>query len=205
MPETLRFYRRHLPHWLVADRTYFVTIRQKGTLPAGIVNELREERERLHRSTASSETALGLLRKQFARVESVLHSAGAAGNLTDAGVPEILVDSIDWFEAPSRGWMVYAATVMSTHMHFVMRNDTGRSAELLSDMGHYKNYTARETNRIRGRKGSLWAREDFDHWCRTPEKVEGAVRYVRENPVEAGLCSDWTQWPWTRVKNEWKT
>jgi len=190
---------------LVADRTYFVTIRQKGTLPARVVEELAKEREQLRRATPSSEAILDLLRKQFGKVERILHSSAAAGNLTDSGIPGVLLNSIDWLEAPSRGWTVHAAVVMSTHMHFVLRNEAGRSAELLSDIGQYKNYTAREANKVRECTGSLWAREDFDHWCRTPEKVEGAVRYVRQNPVEAGLCAEWTQWPWTRVKDEWRT
>jgi len=204
MPETLKFYRRHLPHWLVADQTYFVTMRQSGTLPREVIKELAAERELLRESKACSDAILDLLRNQFTRVERILHASTTKGNLTDTGVPEILLKNIEWLEVPSRGWCVYAAVVMATHMHLVLRNEMGRSAELLSDIGQYKNYTAREVNKVRGCSGALWAREEFDHWCRTPEKVEGAVRYVKNNPVQAGLCSKWTQWPWTRIKDEWR-
>jgi len=37
MVETIRFCRGNLPHWLVADRTYFVTMRLNGTLPRSVV------------------------------------------------------------------------------------------------------------------------------------------------------------------------
>ena len=36
---TIGFRRRHLPHWTVADRSYFVRNRLKGAIPANVVNE----------------------------------------------------------------------------------------------------------------------------------------------------------------------
>ena len=203
MAETLRFYRRHLPHWLVADHTYFVTIRQKGTLPADVVKELQQEREKLLSTPHAGDDVLALLRKQFVRVERILHSPTQVGVLTNPAIATILVENLAWLESDSRGWNVYAAVVMSTHMHIVLRNEKGRSSELLSDIGLYKSFTAREANKVRGCKGSLWAREEFDHWCSSQESVVKAVRYVKENPVKAGLCRDWQEWPWTRVGCEW--
>ena len=47
MVETIRFVRNRLPHWLVADRTYFVTLRLSGSLPRSVVRELIREREAL--------------------------------------------------------------------------------------------------------------------------------------------------------------
>ncbi len=44
MVVTLAFKRRNLPHWLVADHAYFVTIRLHDTLPADVLSRLREAR-----------------------------------------------------------------------------------------------------------------------------------------------------------------
>ncbi len=44
MVETVRFSRGNLPHWLVADHAYFITIRLTGTVPKSVVAELQAER-----------------------------------------------------------------------------------------------------------------------------------------------------------------
>ena len=45
MVETLRFTRGNLPHWLVADHAYFVTIRLAGTISRQVITELQAERD----------------------------------------------------------------------------------------------------------------------------------------------------------------
>jgi len=197
--ETIRFFRRNLPHWLVADRTYFVTMRLHGSLPKGVMEELIKEREALYESGCrDEEKLLNLYRNQFMRVDALLDAAGNkdVNWLTAKGVPEIILNSFDWLKNKA-GWKIYAATVLSTHIHIVMRNEKGRSGELLGDLGHFKRFSGTAANKELGRKGRFWARDDFDHWCRTPEKVRSAVDYVRNNPVKAGLVQHWQDWPWT--------
>ncbi len=199
MVETIRFIRRNLPHWLVADRTYFVTMRAAGTLPRDVVAKLAAEREALQETGCTDEDAwLELRRRQFLRIEALLDAAQANADLvlTAEGLPQTILDSLGWLSREG-GWSIGAATVMPTHVHIVMRNLTGRSGELLDDLGKIKRFTGRTANRVHAREGEFWARDDFDHWCRTPEKVEAAVRYVRENPVKAGLVKQWDDWPWT--------
>ena len=109
------------------------------------------------------------------------------------------MDNLDWLR--ERGWKVLAGVTLPNHVHLLMRNEAGRTGELIEDLGQFKNYTARLANRALGRSGSFWAREDFDHWCRTPEKVEAAVRYIRDNPVKAGLVRQWREWPWLAIED----
>ncbi len=204
MVETIRFVRRKLPHWLVADRTYFVTMRVTGTLPRQVVVELAAEREALQAAgCADEDTWLALHRQQFVKIEALLDAAhtNASLVLTADGLPQAIIGSLGWL-SDKAGWLIHAATVMPTHVHAVMRNQAGRSGELLDDLERVKRFTGRAANRIHAHVGEFWARDDFDHWCRTPEKVEAAVRYVRENPVKAGLVKDWADWPWTI--GEWR-
>ena len=201
---TLRFTRRKLPHWLVADRSFFVTIRLTGTLPKSVVEELREERDRLRDEACSEEEMLTVLRRQFVRIEEILDSCDPErGWLTRDGVAKCVLDRLSWMSGPDRGWDVYAATVMGNHVHLLLRNTMGRTESLLSDLGQYKRQAAYVANRKLDRTGALWAREDFDHWCRDEAKVIGAVRYIAENPVKAGLCKRWQDWPWTRIERCW--
>ena len=55
MVETIHFKRRNLPHWLVADRPYFVTLRLTGTVPKDVVAELKREREEVLASPEADE------------------------------------------------------------------------------------------------------------------------------------------------------
>ena len=202
MVETLRFTRGNLPHWLVADHAYFVTIRLAGTIPKSVVTGLQAERDALAKVSADEETLTELARRQFLLVERCLHAVDNRRNwLVRPGVPELVLSNLDWLEK-RLGWHTYAATVLANHMHVLLRNNEGRSDRLLEDLGRYKSYVATQINREMGRHGPFWAREGFDHWCRDEAKVIGVARYICENPVKAGLAQTWTDWPWTRCV-EW--
>jgi putative transposase len=199
MVETIRFIQGNLPHWLVADCTYFVTMRLNGTLPRSVVDEMIAGRQQLvDAGCDDDELWLNLYRKQFLEIEGILDavSDGTAYTLTHPEVGRVILASFDWL-AHEAGWVIRAATIMPTHIHVVMRNDAGRSGALMDDLEKLKRFTGREANKILKRRGRFWAREDFDHWCRTPEKVAAAVRYVRNNPVKAGLVRIWQDWEWT--------
>ena len=88
---------------------------------------------------------------------------------------------------------------MPNHVHVLLRNVTGENHLLNEHLGVFKGYTAHEANRILERTGTFWMDENFDHWCRSDEKVKAAVEYIRQNPVKAGLVSRPEEWPWTRV------
>jgi len=63
----------------------------------------------------------------------------------------------------------------------------------------FKRWTATQAGRALGIPGSsLWQREWFDHWSRSVAEDERIVRYIRANPVKAGLVADWRDWPWVR-------
>jgi REP element-mobilizing transposase RayT len=62
-----------------------------------------------------------------------------------------------------------------------------------------KGYTAREANKLLGRKGDFWQDEGFDHWIRDQNGYERCAEYIDPNPVEAGLCASPEDWLWGSV------
>jgi hypothetical protein len=37
----------------------------------------------------------------------------------------------------------------------------------------------------------------YDHWVRTAEELNELIRYVENNPVQAGLVESGVRWPWS--------
>ena len=203
MPDvtTISFRRRHLPHWMVAERPYFVTFRLHGTLPPAMVRGLRKEREALLQAGAPEADYTACVRRQFVKIEAVLDAAEAGMYyLEKPEIASLVLSSFDWLES-ERGWRVHAVTVMPSHVHALLRNSEGRNHELSRHLGELKSYTARRGNKLLGRHGSFWQKENFDHWCRDAEKFDAAKAYIVNNPVKAGLVRRPEDWPWTRVKS----
>lgn len=82
---------------------------------------------------------------------------------------------------------------MPNHVHAVVRPG---SHDLSSILHTWKSFTASEANRSLGRSGEFWQKESYDHIVRDESELERTVRYVVENPVNAGLA-DW-RWTWRR-------
>ena len=50
----MSFYRRNLPHWQPERAEYFVTFRLAGSLPKGVVADLKRQREELFQKAENS-------------------------------------------------------------------------------------------------------------------------------------------------------
>ena len=240
---TISFHRRRLPHWLVADHAYFVTLCRKGCLPSCVVMDLRKERDEFvarnvtDRANVGLETGgrsdtsrpTGVLRSEVARdvpdraencvtwnahrlaeerrhflkIDAILDAtAKSRRDLCISEVSSIVIGNLDWLRA--HGWRIWAATLMPSHMHLVLRNIEGRSDALRSDLALFMSWTARQANVALGMHGSFWQPEPFDHWCRDANGWRRSVCYTLNNPVKAGLCARWCEWPHTVVDPEVK-
>jgi REP element-mobilizing transposase RayT len=189
-----------MPHWTVADRSYFVTIRLKGSIPVAVAKELERERAALDARNPMAKDIESLQRVQFRRIDAILDSAAEGPKfLNIAPVADVVFNAFEWLEV-EKHWLVHAVTIMPNHVHTVLRNTEGRNLQLSKDLGVLKGFTARECNRILDRTGRpFWMDENFDHWIRHDQKLYDAVTYTAMNPVKAGLINQWSDWPWTRV------
>ena len=93
---------------------------------------------------------------------------------------------------------------MPNHVHLVLWPMPGYSlSEILKSR---KQFTARQANRVLGTTGvPFWQAESFDHWIHSDEEMARIIRYIRENPVKAGLCDQPEKWRWgsaSRVVNQ---
>jgi REP element-mobilizing transposase RayT len=81
---------------------------------------------------------------------------------------------------------------MPNHVHVVLRLSPGQ--ELAAVVHSWKSYTAKQANQILRRSGSWWGREYYDHLIRDGDELDRIIRYVKNNPIKAGL-KDWV-WVW---------
>jgi REP element-mobilizing transposase RayT len=168
-----------LPHWERDDATYFVTFRLFDSLPALVLQRLKE--------ASRPELADSL--------DSYLDQGSGAAWLKDPSIARLVVDALRHFDGAR--YRLHAWCVMPNHVHVVFSSMPARTPalRLSSIIQSWKSYTAKEANRLLGRTGSFWQREYYDHLIRDDEDFARCIEYTINNPVKAGLCERWEDWP----------
>ena len=67
-------------------------------------------------------------------------------------------------------------------------------------IGDLKEYTAREANKLLGRRGKFWVDDSFDTFMRDSAHEMRTRRYIEINPVKAFLVREAKEWPWTSAR-----
>lgn len=93
----------------------------------------------------------------------------------------------------------WAWCVMSNHVHVVAQQSDGWP--LASIVHSWKSFTANKINEIHGRKGAVWQRNYYDRYMRDNDQLMGAIHYVEQNPVKAGLVATAAEWPWSSARH----
>lgn len=86
-----------------------------------------------------------------------------------------------------------AFVVMPDHLHWLMQLNQHYS--LAQTVQFVKSTSARNLNRLTGRKGPLWSKGYFEHALRQEEDVIDCARYIVANPLRAGLVSSIGEYP----------
>lgn len=125
--------------------------------------------------------------KQFTRrMEAWLDAGHGACVLRDLRCRKVVADAFRHFEGVRYDLATWV--VMPNHVHAIVCPYAGWQ---LSQLLHsWKSFTAKKINELFGQRGTLWMDESFDHIIRDKASLEKFVRYVRNNPVKAGLGSD---------------
>ena len=90
---------------------------------------------------------------------------------------------------------VYAYTLMSNHVHLLMRAPTHEA--LGRPLRWFMTETARAFHKARGRRGHFWERRFRSCLVEEDTYALAALRYLDRNPIRAGLVEDPTTYPWS--------
>jgi REP element-mobilizing transposase RayT len=199
--------RGYLPHVKREGASYFVTFRLADSLPEEVLLRfLGEKAERLRllealKSEGSAkaqarkpeETVEEIERDYRRKVERYLDQGAGACHLCRPDIAAIVRDALWYFHL--KQYILDDWVIMPNHVHLVlwpMPNFT--LSEILKGR---KQFTATQANRILGRIGeTFWQAESFDHWIRDDTEKARIRRYIRGNPVKAGLCATPEEWRW---------
>jgi REP element-mobilizing transposase RayT len=172
--------RGRLPHWERDEATYFVTFRLFDSVPAVAL-------ERIKQTKPGGDYA--------ERLDAYLDRGSGASFLKDPRVAKLVVDALRHFDGAR--YHLHAWCVMPNHVHVIFSVLPARTPalRLSSIIQSWKSFTAKEANRLLARTGSFWQREYCDHLVRDDEDFVRCIEYTINNPVKAGLCERWEDWP----------
>jgi len=120
-------------------------------------------------------------------------TAGRRPILYQPKVAALLIKTLH--DAPRvHGWIVGRFVIMPDHVHFFC-TASSEAKELPAFIKDWKRWTARQIEEVTGIPPPIWQLEFFDHVLRSPESYSDKWKYVRENPVRAGLVADADAWP----------
>jgi REP element-mobilizing transposase RayT len=109
-------------------------------------------------------------------------------------VAQLMVESIFRWQLLCR-FPLLAFVVMPDHVHVLGILTT---PEPLSKVfGRWKNWSAREANKLLKREGRFWQPAFYDHAVRREENLIAIAAYIEANPVRAGLVESPDEFPYS--------
>ena len=217
------FHRHYLPHFQQSGQAYFVTWCLKDAVPPKALLSYTQKLELLKSQIESfssvrmedqtsqtrrvspeieklKEEYYSVRKKYLKAYDDLLDTErNPIVNLSKPENTKALIQTLRFWEGKKLN--NFAFTIMSNHIHWVfevLEKDNGGNPVFLQDlMQSIKRFSANQINRLENRKGSLWQKESFDTTIRNEQHLYNAIKYTLNNPIAAGLVSDWKLWPGT--------
>lgn len=153
------------------------------------LNELTKRAE----PTNDSEEAIT---RDFSRaVERYLDQGAGACHLLRKDIAELVADALRHFH--SSRYLLHEWVIMPNHVHAIV---WPMPNFLLGDiLKSWKQFTSRRARKILALapEQPFWQTESYDHWIRNDQEKARITRYIRNNPVSAGLCKQPDDWDWS--------
>jgi 1-hydroxy-2-methyl-2-(E)-butenyl 4-diphosphate synthase len=192
----------HLPHWSIPGATYAVSFRLKDSIPHSAITRYREKKEILlkklqqHESSASSRNHLPELLAIRSEISSLYrelidtsqNATHGECHLAKPEIAELIESTLRRFDGDR--YELIAWSVMPNHIHAILRPIGEETLEKI--LFSWKNFTAKEANKLLGADGPFWQPEYYDHIIRNGEDLGNQIKYVINNPVIAHVSARWT-------------
>jgi len=187
--------RGYLPHVKREGAAYFVTFRLVDSLPQEVLLKFkREQAEKLRALKENTPAAREEIDRDLQRqIERHLDRGAGECHLKRPEVAQMVAEALLFFH--ERYYLLDDWVIMPNHVHVILWPIPNHTlSEILRSR---KRQTARQANMLLSRTGeTFWQHESYDHWIRNDEEKARIRRYIRNNPVKAGLCKSAEEWRW---------
>ena len=204
------YYRRNLPHFQPEGGILFVTFHEKIPMDHEIKNLIRNKRiliDKMNKTTSNKERvklSKKLYNEYLDEFDNFLASfKNYEVKLTDSFNSKIIINSLHFND--SLWYKLYTYCIMPNHVHMIiepLKSENEKYYPIAKIMKSIKGYSARKINEVNGLKGQFWHHESFDHCIRNTNEFEYIIYYILNNPVKAGLCTDYHEWKYSWVCEE---
>lgn len=210
--EKKEFYRQYLPHFQQPGHAYFITWSLKDAIPAKAFISYTQKMEFLHnqikmqKMLKAEDVVIKNLEKEFYLVrrkyikaynDQLDQERNPSVNLSKPENVQAIISTLRFWEGKKLTSLAYC--VMNNHLHWVfqtlVKDDEGNSFYIQDILKSVKQFASNSINNLENRKGELWQKENFDTTIRNHEHMHNVISYTLNNPVKAGLISDWRLWP----------
>ncbi|PWE00697.1 transposase [Marinilabilia rubra] len=214
-------YRHRLPHFHSPGQTYFITWCLQSATPRHALGKYTFELESLQKKMELAKKGIShidkiqLLKEEY-RIMRKKYMKALHDFLDDDKYPEVDLSKPENSRIISNSLLYWeneklrnlAILVMPNHVHWVVEAfDKDRFGELvyLQDVLYsIKRFSAARINRQENRSGRLWQKESFDTTIRDEDHLQKSIIYTLNNPLKAGLCCEWKEWPGNWVNEEYR-
>jgi REP element-mobilizing transposase RayT len=175
--------RGYLPHRDESGLVQFVTFRLADAFPA----ELRSEWEALLKIEDD--------RKRRIELEAYLDQGRGECHLRRGDIAAMVEGSLLFrhrVQYDLRAWVI-----MPNHVHLLFLVQEVPMWQLVAA---WKGYSAKQANKILGRKGRFWQEGYWDTYMRDAEHELKTRRYIENNPTKAKLLESLKEWPWSSAR-----
>lgn len=173
----------YLPHRDEPGLLQFVTFRLADAFPA----ERRSEWAALLKIEDD--------RRRRIELEAYLDKGRGKCHLRNPSIAEMVEGALQHFHGERydlRAWVV-----MPNHVHLLFEVQDVPMAELVNA---WKGFTAKQANKLLGRKGKLWQDGYWDTYMRDEAHELKSKRYIENNPVKVHLVTTPEEWPWSSAR-----
>jgi REP element-mobilizing transposase RayT len=173
----------YLPHRDEPGLVQFVTFRLADAFP----EELRSEWESLLKIEDG--------RQRRIEWEAYLDKGRGACHLRQPKIAKLVEDSFRFRHGTDyelRAWVI-----MPNHVHLLFKVLDVPMSQLLDA---WKGFTAKQANKVLGRRGKFWQDGYWDTFMRDGEHERRTQKYAEANPVKARLVAANKEWPWSSAR-----
>ncbi len=204
------YYKRNLPHFQYKDNPIFITWRLAFNMTPSIEKKLQLmktkviEKLREKYDLTGSESKQILDRMMFNEFDKLLDSEKGLPKLLSNPILADIVKHVLHFN-DKRYYNLLCYCIMPNHVHAlisIIKQERGEYALLPKILKNWKGISARLINKELSRTENVWQDESYDHIVRNDVELKNIVEYIIYNPVQAGMVSNWSEWPHTYVSED---